>query len=406
MPKRDGLGRGHAEKKKARIWLAIMAMFLLTNEQSLASRSTTISKDYGLRELSTTTRVTPRTLIGCGGGQRPIVNFLGPVRCPCFLHFVLGSSVDASWDVFFLPSSAFEQWELRGFAAEPSDYNLDYSFEGIRTSPASDSPTRELDESNVYVKGDYHLVFRAADDIERCFSKTSSYVFETMPSPCPVQTRIVGGSEPKNPESFKWIASIWFTNIKAVCGGSVIGPGYILTAAHCKIHESPSSFEVRIGGSTASSGKAFPVRRAWAHPDFRELSSGVALNDVAILEVDTSDEFNDDTSIAWNKDPSFPNTTSFVTAAGFGHISENWNALPVPNKLRRVDLPVVSVSKCATLYSSIDRDLHLCAGYLEGGCDSCQVSFTHSCDHSQVLLTREYIDLHESLSISFSLTSG
>jgi len=44
--------------------------------------------------------------------------------------------------------------------------------------------------------------------------------------------------------------------------------------------------------------------------------------------------------------------------------------------LQQVDLPIVPISVCENAYenltNNVDPELHLCAGYLEGGRDACQ----------------------------------
>ena len=44
--------------------------------------------------------------------------------------------------------------------------------------------------------------------------------------------------------------------------------------------------------------------------------------------------------------------------------------------LQQVDLPIVPISVCEQAYSNrtndVDPELHICAGYVEGGKDACQ----------------------------------
>lgn len=50
-------------------------------------------------------------------------------------------------------------------------------------------------------------------------------------------------------------------------------------------------------------------------------------------------------------------------------------ALPFPQTLQEVSVPIVSNSDCNAAYGSITENM-LCAGLSQGGKDSCQVSVT------------------------------
>ena len=357
------------------LFYILIGLFLhLSHAREVLARNIIDVHETPIDNLRTSERVQTRDLQGCGGpnDSNGVLRAIGPVKCPCFLSYQFNSDVEALWDMYLIPEAPFLRWEANDFAGLPSDYNRDYTFFNEETSPLS--PITKLDESNLFIEGDYFLVFAAADQAERCFTSGSTFVFESMPSPCPVETRVVGGTAVTKPDEYNWIVSIWFSDIKPICGGSLIAPGYVLTAAHCRIHESPQSFEVRIGVLSAGGGEALPVIRAWAHEGYKQLPSGVAINDLAILEIGNFDEEEYTHYIELNKNDSFPAINTFATTAGFGHISENWPALPVPNRLLRVDLPIVAPVTCDALYERIQEDIHLCAGYIEtGGCDSCQV---------------------------------
>jgi len=58
-----------------------------------------------------------------------------------------------------------------------------------------------------------------------------------------------------------------------------------------------------------------------------------------------------------------------LTVIGFGTLSSGGSQ---PNELMKVNVPYVGHSTCTTQYGGLDENLHLCAGYANGGKDSCQ----------------------------------
>lgn len=89
---------------------------------------------------------------------------------------------------------------------------------------------------------------------------------------------IVGGSEASSGE-FPWFAAFApFTS----CGGSLIAPNRVLTAAHCVVDGAPSS--VRIGPVTRSDGETISVKCGSYHPDYKIGSGGVSQEDIQMLQ--------------------------------------------------------------------------------------------------------------------------
>uniref|UniRef100_A0A8C6NDD5 Urokinase-type plasminogen activator n=1 Tax=Melopsittacus undulatus TaxID=13146 RepID=A0A8C6NDD5_MELUD len=110
--------------------------------------------------------------------------------------------------------------------------------------------------------------------------------------------KIVGGSQAEV-ESQPWIAGI-FQNIRGIdqflCGGSLIDPCWVLTAAHCfhspsKKPQNKSAYKVFLGKSmlnvTDDKEQVFMVDDIITHPDFTDDTGGND-NDIALIRIRTT----------------------------------------------------------------------------------------------------------------------
>ncbi|NXA53177.1 UROK protein, partial [Nothocercus julius] len=138
-------------------------------------------------------------------------------------------------------------------------------------------------------------------NIEQCH--THNHLNKILPSTEPTcgqrsfskYYKIVGGNQAEV-ESQPWIAGI-FQNIRGtdqfLCGGSLIDPCWVLTAAHCFLDRSKdkSAFKVFLGKSilnvTDSKEQVFMVDNIISHPDFTDETGGNE-NDIALLRIRTT----------------------------------------------------------------------------------------------------------------------
>jgi trypsin len=161
------------------------------------------------------------------------------------------------------------------------------------------------------------------------------------------------------------------------CGGSWIGEGVIVTAAHCIYGQTPK-LSVTLGATEKSDftpDTTLRVRGVVIHPDFnpeRDMK-----NDIALLFTDNVDQSQMERKVAaikLNADRSTPRVGDIVSPIGWGNESSFGELFG--DSLKQVDVPVVANSTCRAggkYYDTIDDDYEICAGLVEqGGLDACQ----------------------------------
>ena len=188
-----------------------------------------------------------------------------------------------------------------------------------------------------------------------------------------VSTRIVGGYEAQ-PGAWPWMVGLVYSGYDIYhgqyCGGVLISSKWVLTAAHCVDNQSIFDFYIVSGihDLIADSGNRFDVKQIIQHPGF---SSDKNDYDYALVELTTNAP---QTPIAIYSGLSFGGadkslTGEIVTVIGWGSTSPSGKIYP--NKLQQVELPVISNATCNEAYPSEITDNMICAGYAEGGKDSC-----------------------------------
>jgi trypsin len=165
---------------------------------------------------------------------------------------------------------------------------------------------------------------------------------------------------------YPWMASLFDSTNFFFCGGSLVAPNWVLTAAHC-----PNASYVRIGPTLTSTKVS--VASTTRHPAY---NANTNENDIALIRLASSVTA---TPIALNLDRGLPTgvplasaTASWVdaTLAGWGATKEGGNTTSV---LQEVDVPVVTNETCQAAYNpSPIFATNICAGLNAGGRDTCQ----------------------------------
>jgi trypsin len=195
-----------------------------------------------------------------------------------------------------------------------------------------------------------------------------------------VRPRIVGGG-PIDIGQAPWMVAIgnpllFFRPGGEFCGGTLVSSTKVVTAAHCvvAVRAVPWVLSVTAGRTdlTGSGGVRSAVRRIWVHPGFRvSVSRGELVNhhDVAVLTLagPLGDRFLPAVGQG-ERGPYQPGTVARIL--GWGITAENGGGSDV---LRSARVPVLADRDCAAdLGGAYDPAEMTCAGYPEGGVDTCQ----------------------------------
>ena len=180
--------------------------------------------------------------------------------------------------------------------------------------------------------------------------------------------RIVGGTSLSYPRQFSFLVSLFHWG-GPNCGGTLIAPNWILTAAHCMANGmSTGRNEIKIGMHSASNEgrddcvQSRTIKRVIDHPQYNDWTMA---NDISLLELDSPVDY-----------PPTPLGSSSLEAAGTPLTVAGWGTTQQggssPDKPLKVTVPAVSDSQCEQAYPGKIFTGMMCAGVQEGGKDSCQ----------------------------------
>ncbi|MCY3671268.1 MAG: serine protease [Alphaproteobacteria bacterium] len=190
------------------------------------------------------------------------------------------------------------------------------------------------------------------------------------------QSRIVGGQQARIDE-WPWQVLVQGTTPDGetlTCGGSIIAPRWILTAAHCLVDGDGISFadygleySVVYGEDRPLSHLGIEADRLIPHEGFDPETLD---HDIALIRLTANIPDSRPVQLSSERlDQVFARPGVCATVTGWGKISEEGGGSEL---LRRADLPIKATRSCDEAYPGQVTERNVCAGYDEGGVDSCQ----------------------------------
>ncbi|KAM8792090.1 kallikrein-1 [Rhynchonycteris naso] len=190
----------------------------------------------------------------------------------------------------------------------------------------------------------------------------------------PIQSRIIGGWECEK-NSHPWQAALYHFNT-FMCGGVLVHPRWVLTAAHC-IND---NYQLWLGRHNLyeqeETAQYVQVRESFPHPQY---NLSVLQNhttypgedysyDIMLLHLEEPAEITEAVKVL-DLPTQEPQMGSICYASGWGSIKP-YN-FKFPEALQCVDLKILPNQECEKAHPQVVSDVMLCAGYLEGGKDTC-----------------------------------
>uniref|UniRef100_A0A8C6J1U2 Enteropeptidase n=1 Tax=Melopsittacus undulatus TaxID=13146 RepID=A0A8C6J1U2_MELUD len=192
-------------------------------------------------------------------------------------------------------------------------------------------------------------------------------------------TRIVGGSNAKR-GAWPWIVSLHF-NSRPVCGASLVSDEWLVTAAHCVYGRQlkPSQWKAVLGlydqsDMTQPSTVVQNIDQIIINPHYMKSTKD---SDIALMHLQYKVQYTDyiqPICLPEKNQHFLPGINCSI--AGWGTIMSEG---PTSDILQEAEVPLIPNEKCQQQMPEYNiTNNMICAGYDEGGVDSCQVNTSDS----------------------------
>ncbi|XP_023237441.1 LOW QUALITY PROTEIN: trypsin-like [Centruroides sculpturatus] len=191
--------------------------------------------------------------------------------------------------------------------------------------------------------------------------------------------KIIGGQDAEEGE-VPWMVSVkkWSNGNRRYehyCGGSIINAQWVVSAAHCFLDPSRPQDLLLVVGTIKRDGEGgdnYEVQSIKNHEDFNPENFD---NDIALLKIKNNFLFKKPVrSIFLGTEEMCRKPGLMGIVAGFGRIVEG--ECIFKENLQTIEIPIISNDECEKWFKSTNLNVvikndKLCAGYKEGGKNSC-----------------------------------
>lgn len=180
------------------------------------------------------------------------------------------------------------------------------------------------------------------------------------------QPMIVGGSEVESGKR-EYVVYLADDQGAPYCGGTLVAPDKVVTAAHCVDSADADDLTVVAGRNDVRSdeGTEANVERIWIPENYSSVTEG---NDIAVLLLDETLPYRTIRPATKGDDELYRQGRK-ATVLGWGRTSERGES---SDRLRAAQVPLRADADCENAYGTYTPDEMVCAGYREGGTDACQ----------------------------------
>lgn len=184
--------------------------------------------------------------------------------------------------------------------------------------------------------------------------------------------RIVGGTAVTGGDLYPWMAALIQRHYDPAdgqfCGGSLIAPYWVVTAAHCLYDEEPENLDVVLGllNLTAKPKERINVEEIIIHPKYDPDTSDF---DVALLRLAKASQQQPIEMIPSGDPDGIATPGTMATIIGWGALAQGG---PTSRKLMHVDVPIISHAEANKSYGGEITENMIAAGFPLGGKDACQ----------------------------------
>lgn len=174
------------------------------------------------------------------------------------------------------------------------------------------------------------------------------------------QSKIINGEE-AIPHSYPWIISLHYYNYGHICGGSIIGKRWILTAGHCvkKNEVKNGAYKIVTGLHNRNIYQYNDVYNVIAaYSDFNEYD--IFSKDIALLKLNRDIVFNNNVApIKLSVTDSNKLVDKCLVTAGWGSISKTFDQ-QLPNRLQQTYVRVINDEKKCKIENKWDKNFVFC----------------------------------------------